>query len=66
MAVVDVMMPWVDGFEVTKWIRKNHRSENMLVVLMTAMAKDRHVFEGFDYGADKYIVKPINPADIFG
>lgn len=56
LAVVDVMMPLIDGFELTKIIRDTY---NIPVILLTAKKQIDDKEQGFEAGADDYLVKPF-------
>jgi two-component system alkaline phosphatase synthesis response regulator PhoP/two-component system response regulator VicR len=58
------MMPYMDGFEVLKTIRREPETENLPVIMLTAKAQDKDVFEGYHYGADMYLTKPFNPMEL--
>ena len=60
LVVLDVMMPYMDGFEVLKTIRREPETESLPVIMLTAKAQDKDVFEGYHYGADMYLTKPFN------
>jgi two-component system alkaline phosphatase synthesis response regulator PhoP/two-component system response regulator VicR len=64
LVVLDVMMPYMDGFEVLKTIRREPDTENLPVIMLTAKAQDKDVFEGYHYGADMYLTKPFNPMEL--
>lgn len=64
LLVLDVMMPYMDGFEVLKAIRKEPETEKLPVIMLTAKAQDKDVFEGYHYGADMYLTKPFNPREL--
>ena len=64
LLVLDVMMPYMDGFEVLKSIRKDPATEKLPVIMLTAKAQDKDVFEGYHYGADLYLTKPFNPREL--
>jgi two-component system alkaline phosphatase synthesis response regulator PhoP/two-component system response regulator VicR len=64
MVVLDVMMPYMDGFEVLKNIRRDPETEALPVIMLTAKAQDKDVFEGYHYGADMYLTKPFNPMEL--
>ncbi len=64
LCVLDVMMPYMDGFEVLKSIRREPETEGLPVIMLTAKAQDKDVFEGYHYGADMYLTKPFNPAEL--
>ena len=64
LCVLDVMMPYMDGFEVLKALRREPETESLPVIMLTAKAQDKDVFEGYHYGADMYLTKPFNPAEL--
>ena len=64
MCVLDVMMPYMTGFEVLQTIRREPETENLPVIMLTAKAQDKDVFEGYHYGADMYLTKPCNPMEL--
>ena len=64
LAVLDVMMPKLDGFEVTRRIRSDGATKDMPVILLTARAQDADVQAGFDAGADDYLRKPFSPQEL--
>lgn len=61
LAVVDVMMPFMDGFELTKEIRKMY---DIPVILLTAKDQIEDKEEGFASGTDDYLVKPFEPKEL--
>lgn len=64
LMVLDVMMPYMDGFEVLKNLRREQDTESLPVIMLTAKAQDKDVFEGYHYGADMYLTKPFNPMEL--
>ena len=64
IVVLDVMMPYMDGFEVLKSIRREPETVDLPVIMLTAKAQDRDVFEGYHSGADMYLTKPFNPREL--
>ena len=64
LAVLDVMMPKLDGFEVTRRLRAEAATSRMPIILLTARAQDADVQRGFDAGADDYIRKPFSPEEL--
>jgi DNA-binding response OmpR family regulator len=64
LAVLDVMMPKLDGFEVTRRLREDEATRRMPIILLTARAQDADVQQGFDAGADDYIRKPFSPQEL--
>ena len=66
VAVVDVMMPKLDGYEVTERLRASEALAGIQILLLTASVEDAAVERGFDVGADDYIKKPFAPAELLG
>jgi DNA-binding response OmpR family regulator len=63
-AVLDVMMPEVDGLMVCRGIRNHDRLAGIPVVMLTAkVGEDDHI-KAFEAGADGYMTKPFEPTDL--
>lgn len=61
LAILDVMMPEMDGIETCERMRQNKELESMLIVFLTARGEDYSQIAGFEAGADDYVTKPIKP-----
>jgi two-component system response regulator RpaA len=59
LAILDVMMPEVDGFTVCQRVRKNNDIAETPVLMLTALGMVDDKVKGFDVGADDYLVKPF-------
>lgn len=57
--VCDVMMPNMDGFEVTRRIKSNIETSHIPIILLTARTSDDIRLEGYETGADAYLTKPF-------
>jgi DNA-binding response OmpR family regulator len=66
VCVVDVMMPKLDGYQVTERLRADRELAGMAILLLTASVEEGAVERGFDVGADDYIKKPFSPAELLG
>jgi DNA-binding response OmpR family regulator len=64
VAVLDVMMPKLDGFEVTRRLRADAATADMRVLLLTARVQEADVSRGFEAGADDYVRKPFSAAEL--
>jgi DNA-binding response OmpR family regulator len=64
LAVIDVMMPKLDGFEVTRALRANGDTRDMPIILLTARVQEEDVDKGFEAGADDYLRKPFSPQEL--
>ncbi len=59
--LLDLMMPKMDGIEVAKRLR---REKSTPVIMLTAKGEENNRVEGFEVGADDYIVKPFSPREV--
>jgi DNA-binding response OmpR family regulator len=64
LAVLDVMMPKLDGYELTRRLRADEGTRDMPIIMLTARAQDSDVEEGFEAGADDYLRKPFSPQEL--
>jgi DNA-binding response OmpR family regulator len=64
LAVLDAMMPKLDGFELTRRLRADAATRRMPIILLTARVQDSDVQRGFEAGADDYIRKPFSPQEL--
>ena len=61
LALLDVMMPVMDGITALTKLRESH---NLPVILLTAKSEDTDIILGLNTGADDYITKPFNPVEV--
>ena len=64
LLVSDVMMPEMDGFELLANVRRDPVLMDLPVIMLTAKAQDNDVMTGYKTGADMYLTKPFNPAEL--
>jgi len=64
LAVLDVMMPRLDGYEVTRELRRHETTRGMPVILLTARVQEADVQRGIEAGADDYVPKPFSPQEL--
>jgi CheY-like chemotaxis protein/MinD-like ATPase involved in chromosome partitioning or flagellar assembly len=64
MILLDVMMPDMDGYEVTRRLRQNPATSGILVLMFTAKSQVDDKVAGYNAGADDYLTKPIHPAEL--
>src|SRR2546428_5863443 len=60
LVLCDVMMPNMDGFELTRNLRQDPRTAHVSIIMLTARGLSSDKLEGFSAGADDYIVKPFD------
>lgn len=58
LVILDVMMPFVDGFEVCRTLR---RKSDVLIIILTAKSEEADKLLGYELGADDYVTKPFSP-----
>jgi DNA-binding response OmpR family regulator len=61
LAILDIMMPKLDGYEVTRQIRDR---QHMPIIFLSAKATDLDKITGLVQGADDYVTKPFNPMEL--
>jgi two-component system alkaline phosphatase synthesis response regulator PhoP len=61
LVLLDLMLPGVDGLEVCNTLKRDHRTANIPVVMLTARGEEADIVSGLELGADDYITKPFSP-----
>lgn len=62
LAILDVQMPEMNGYELAEFLRGDSKTANLPIIFMTAAyGEEAQMFRGYDAGAVDYIVKPYNP-----
>ena len=64
LAVLDVMMPKLTGYDVTRELRADSATSRIPVILLTARVQEADVARGFEAGADDYVKKPFSPQEL--
>ncbi len=64
LILLDVMMPYVDGFEVLRRLKEAPELKHIPVIMLTARTSDADVSVGFDIGAADYVEKPFSIAKL--
>jgi two-component system phosphate regulon response regulator PhoB len=61
LMVLDLMLPGIDGLEVTRRLKNNPRTQNVFIVMLTAKGSETDIVAGLELGGDDYITKPFSP-----
>jgi two-component system response regulator ResD len=61
LVVLDLMLPEVDGLEITRWLRERGDTP---IIMLTARREERDRIAGLEMGADDYVVKPFSPQEL--
>jgi len=64
LVLLDIMMPELDGFEVTRRLRKNPRFAHLPIIVVSARGQTEDITRGLDEGANDYLTKPIILAEL--
>jgi len=64
LVVLDVMMPGMGGLDACRALRQDPALARVPVILLTARAQESDIEQGFDAGADDYVVKPFSPREL--
>jgi two-component system cell cycle response regulator len=64
LAILDWMMPGMDGVEVCKRVRQRQQEPYIYLLLLTTRGRKEHLIEGLDAGADDYLTKPFDPHEL--
>jgi DNA-binding response OmpR family regulator len=61
LVVLDLMLPGIDGLDVTRRLKGESRTCNIPIVMLTAKGEEPDIVTGLELGADDYIIKPFSP-----
>lgn len=64
LAIFDVQMPEMDGFQALERLRQSPRTGHLPVIMLTGLGNERHIVRGFELGASDYVVKPFSPVEL--
>ncbi|HOZ47346.1 MAG TPA: response regulator [Candidatus Hydrogenedentes bacterium] len=59
IAILDIMLPGVTGFQIARRIRKDPELYRMAVLILTALGEEPEILHGLEQGADDYLIKPF-------
>ncbi len=61
LIVLDLMLPGIDGLDVTRYLKNDEKTSHIPIVMLTAKGEEADVVTGLELGADDYIAKPFSP-----
>lgn len=64
LVVLDLMLPDLDGWEVTRIVRSDETLAGLPIIMLTARVEDTDKIVGLELGADDYVTKPFNPREV--
>jgi DNA-binding response OmpR family regulator len=64
LIILDILMPRLNGFEVSQRLKKDSKTKDIPIVMLTALAQEKDLSRGLEAGASCFITKPFNPVDL--
>lgn len=64
LVILDVMMPGMSGLDAAREIRADEKLRTLPIIMLTARAQESDIEQGFQAGADDYVVKPFSPREL--
>ncbi|MCE1253871.1 MAG: response regulator, partial [Anaerolineae bacterium] len=64
LILLDLMMPDMDGYQVTRQLRENPRTSKIHILMFSAKGQVEDKITGYESGVDEYLTKPIHPAEL--
>ena len=64
LILLDRMLPDIEGTEICKFIRSKREIQRIPVIMLTAKGEEEDLLQGFDNGADDYLIKPFSPKEL--
>ncbi|HWP54849.1 MAG TPA: response regulator [Pyrinomonadaceae bacterium] len=64
LVLLDVMLPYLDGFEIIKKIREHDTWKHVPIIMLTAKSQEQNIVRALDHGANDYLIKPFRPEEL--
>ncbi|MEM7585761.1 MAG: response regulator [Acidobacteriota bacterium] len=64
LILLDVMLPGLDGLELTRWLKRDPHTARVPLIMVTAREQETDRIVGLELGADDYITKPFSPREV--
>jgi two-component system alkaline phosphatase synthesis response regulator PhoP len=64
LIILDIMLPEMDGLEVCKELRGDHKTASVPIIMLTAKTEETDKIVGLELGADDYVTKPFSPKEL--
>lgn len=64
LILLDVMLPFIDGFDLIKLIRSKTEWSSIPVIMLSAKSQENDIVQALDAGANDYVVKPFQPMEL--
>jgi two-component system alkaline phosphatase synthesis response regulator PhoP len=64
IVILDLMLPYIDGFQLVDMIRAKPEWKNVPIIMLTAKSQESDIVRALDAGANDYIIKPFKPEEL--
>lgn len=64
LVIMDINLPYLNGFELVKKIRNNDKWKDTKIVILSTMHQEKDIIRGLNTGADEFICKPFQPNEL--
>lgn len=64
LILLDIMMPKIDGYELTRTLKSNTGTKDIYIILLTAKGQEEDHKKGIELGAEEYLTKPFSPSGL--
>ena len=64
VVLLDVMLPYLDGFELISRIRERVAWHAVPIIMLTAKSREQNIVRALDHGANDYVIKPFRPEEL--
>ena len=64
LIILDLMLPGMDGLDVCKSLKSEHKTSGIPIIMLTAKAQEADKVVGLELGADDYVTKPFSPREL--
>ena len=64
LIILDIMLPRIDGWEVCRRLKNDVETENIPIIILSALSEINDKLKGFDLGGDDYVTKPFSPREL--
>ncbi|MCD6260032.1 MAG: diguanylate cyclase [Helicobacteraceae bacterium] len=64
LILLDIIMPFMDGFEVCKQLKENPKTKNIPIIFLTAQTDEESIEKAYEVGGNDYVLKPLKPKEL--
>ena len=64
LVILDLIMPYRDGYEVLRLLREKEETRNIPVIILSAKSREEDIIRGLEAGAEDFVIKPFNALEL--